>query len=128
MQKLIIILFLISSCASRPQLYPNDTLKKRGKEASEADIDLCIKEADTFLSSSKGKAMVRSAGAGAIIGGAIGSVAGLLTGNIARGAAEGAAMGGAGGAAQGAVSPDQVKERYVNQCLAEKGYHVLGWN
>jgi hypothetical protein len=40
--------------------------------------------------------------------------------NIAKGAA-------CGGAA-GALSPDQVKHRFVNQCLADKGYQVLGWD
>jgi hypothetical protein len=120
--------FSMASCASKPQLYPNETYKKRGPVAAQADIDRCLKDADTFLESSKGKAMVKSAGAGAIIGGAIGAVAGAFSGNISRGAAQGAAMGGVGGAAGGALSPDQVKHNFVNQCLAEKGYHVLGWD
>ena len=124
----ILIILLVTSCASRPKLYPNDVLKKKGKVAAEADIDLCIKDADTYLESSKGKQAVKGAGAGALIGGAMGTVAGLFTGDVMRGAAQGAAMGGAGGAAGGALSPDEVKHRFVNQCLAEKGYHVLGWD
>jgi uncharacterized membrane protein len=124
----ILISSLISSCASRPQLYPNETYKKKGKTLAEQDIELCMKDADTFLESSKGKAMVKSAGAGALIGGAMGTVAGLFTGDIMRGAAQGAAMGGAGGAVGGALSPDQVKHNFVNQCLAEKCYNVLGWD
>lgn len=125
---IIFLIILLSSCASRPKLYPNEVLKKKGKIASEADIDLCIKDADTYLESSKGKATVKGAGAGALIGGAMGTVAGIFSGDIVRGAAQGAAMGGAGGAVGGALSPDEVKHRYVNQCLAEKGYHVLGWD
>lgn len=128
----VLILFLVAilftSCASRPKLYPNETLKQRGSEKGEADIDQCMKEADVYLKSGKGKAMAKGAGAGAIIGGAIGTVAGIFSGDIVRGAAQGAAMGGVGGAAGGALSPDEIKHRYVNQCLSEKGYQVLGWD
>lgn len=122
------VLLLITSCASRPKLYPNETLKSKGKEASESDINLCMKDADTYLESSEGKKMIKGAGFGAVIGGAVGAVAGAFSGNISRGAAQGAAMGGAGGAVTGAMSPDDLKHRYVNQCLADKGYRVLGWD
>ena len=125
---LITLSLIVTACASRPQLYPNETLKKKGKDASQADIDQCIKDADTFLESSKGKAMIKSAGVGAMIGGAIGAVAGAFSGNISRGAAQGAAMGGVGGAVGRGLSPDQVKHNYVNQCLYDKGYHVIGWD
>lgn len=122
------LIFTLSSCASRPKLYPNDTLKMKGKEASEADIDRCMKEADDFLDSSTGKKMAKSAGFGAVVGGAMGAVAGAFTGDIGGGLAQGAAIGGAGGAASGALSPDEIKHRYVNKCLADKGYHIIGWD
>ena len=132
-QKSSIILFavsllIISSCASRPKLYPNETLKAKGKDASEADIDQCMKDAKTYLDSSEGKKIVKSAGFGAAVGGAMGAVAGMFYGDVTGGAARGAAMGGAGGAVSGSLSPDQVKHRYVNQCLADKGYNVIGWD
>lgn len=129
--KSITIIFLsiaLSSCASRPKLYPNETMKTKGRTQSEADIDLCIKEADTYLESSEGKKIAKSAGFGAVVGGAVGAVAGAFTGNISRGAAQGAAMGGVGGGTAGALSPDELKHRYVNKCLADKGYNVLGWD
>lgn len=129
--KILILIFissLISSCASRPKLYPNETMKRKGKEASDADVNLCMKDADAYLESDTGKKMVKSGGFGAVVGGAMGAVAGAFSGNIARGAAQGAAMGGAGGAAAGAMSPDELKHRYVNRCLADKGYEVLGWD
>lgn len=115
-------------CASRPKLYPDATMKSKGKEASEADINQCLSEADTYLDSAEGKKMVKSAGFGAMVGGAVGAVAGAFSGNIARGAAQGAAMGGVGGGVAGAMSPDELKHRYVNQCLSDKGYRVLGWD
>lgn len=125
---LTLISFSLASCASRPKLYPNETLKAKGKEASEADIDLCFKDADTYLDSSEGKKIVKSAGFGAAVGGAMGAVAGAFYGDIGGGAARGAAIGGAGGAVSGSLTPDQVKHRYVNQCLADKGYNVIGWD
>ncbi|MDO9181353.1 MAG: hypothetical protein Q7U04_03050 [Bacteriovorax sp.] len=116
------------SCASRPKLYPNEKLKTSGKAAGEEDINKCIKEADVYLDSSEGKKIVKSAGFGAVVGGAIGAVAGAFTGDIGAGAAQGAAMGGIGGAAGGALSPDEIKHRYVNKCLSDKGYSILGWD
>jgi hypothetical protein len=122
------ILIALASCASKPKLYPNETYKRKGKEASEADVNQCLKDADTYLDSSEGKKLVKSAGFGAAVGGAMGAVAGAFYGDIGGGAARGAAIGGAGGAVSGAMSPDELKHRYVNQCLADKGYNVIGWD
>ncbi|MBC7713057.1 MAG: cell envelope biogenesis protein OmpA [Rhizobacter sp.] len=119
---------MLSSCASRPKLYPNETLKAKGKEAGEADINQCMKDADEFAGSSEGKKMLKSTGFGAAVGGAMGAVAGAFYGDIGGGAARGAAIGGAGGAVSGALSPDELKHRYVNQCLSDKGYNVIGWD
>lgn len=126
--KLLFLLLLMVSCASRPKLYPNQKLKSVGKEASQKDIDQCIADADNYLESSKGKQVAKGAGAGAVIGAAMGGVAGLFTGNLGSGLVRGGAIGAAGGGAAGALSPDQIKHRYVNQCLADKGYQVIGWD
>jgi uncharacterized membrane protein len=58
----------------------------------------------------------------------MGAVAGAFYGDISGGAARGAAIGGTGGAVSGSLTPDQVKHRFVNQCLADKGYNVIGWD
>lgn len=124
---LIISLFL-AACSSRPKLYPNEKLKAVGKVAAQKDIDRCIADADEYLESSKGKQVAKGAGAGAAIGGAMGAVAGMFTGNVGRGLLRGGAIGAAGGGTAGAISPDQLKRRYVNECLADKGYRILGWD
>lgn len=126
--KLSFLLLFLVACASKPQLYPNQKLKTVGKETAQKDIDKCIAEADEYLESSKGKQVAKGAGAGAAIGAAMGAVGGMFTGNMGRGLVRGGAIGAAGGGAAGAVSPDQLKRRYVNQCLGEKGYRVLGWD
>lgn len=129
MSRVLLLLCLLSffSCASKPQLYPNQKYRSVGKEAADQDIAQCREEAEEFLDSPRGKKIVKGAGAGALIGGAIGAVGGLFSGDVAGGATRGAAMGGAGGAAAGALSPDEVRKRYVNKCLSDKGYQVLGW-
>jgi uncharacterized membrane protein len=122
------LFFLLTACASRPQLYPNTKLKSVGKEAAKKDVDRCIADADEYLKSSKGKNIAKGAGAGAAIGAAMGAVGGMFTGNFGGGLMRGGAIGAAGGGAAGALTPDQVKHRFVNQCLADKCYQVLGWD
>jgi len=123
-----LIFVLMIGCASRPQLYPNAKYKSESKENREKEIQKCMNEADEFVSSSKGKKMLKGAGGGAAIGAALGGVAGLFSGNLGRGLIQGGSMGAAAGATSGALSPDELKHRYVNQCLADKGYQVIGWD
>lgn len=126
---------MTSACASKPKLYPNQKLKTVGKKAAERDVEKCITESDEYFETSKGKKVLKSAGKGAVVGSAfgaaMGAVAGAFTGNMGKGLVRGGAIGAAGGAAGSAastaISPDEIKRRYVNQCLSEKGYQVLGW-
>jgi len=122
------ILILFNSCSSKPVLYPNSKFEAVGEEKAKQDTKACMNKADKFLKSPKAKKMLKSGGAGALLGGVVGGVAGIFTGDIAGSAAQGAAMGGAGGAVAGAMSPDELKQRYVNHCLSKQGYQVLGWD
>ncbi len=122
------LILLTTSCASRPQLYPNEKLKTVGKEASQKDIDKCIADAEEYLESSKGKQVAKGAGFGATVGAAMGAVSGVFTGNFGKSLAQGAAIGAAGGGVSSGLSPDQVKRNYVNHCLYDHGYQVIGWD
>lgn len=126
--KFVLLLALFVSCASKPKLYPNEKLKAVGKETAEKDVNQCIDDAEKYLESGKGKQIAKGAGAGAAIGAAIGVVGGLFTGDIGGSLARGGAMGAAGGGVAGALTPDQIKQRYVNQCLADQQYQVIGWD
>lgn len=130
MRLLLLIVISVSfiGCSSRPKLYPNQKLKNSGKEVAEKDIDRCIEDGDEYLESSKGKKIAKGAGAGAAIGGAIGAVGGMFTGNLGRGLVRGGAIGAAAGGTSSALSPDQIKRNFVNQCLADQGYQVIGWD
>ncbi len=123
-----LLLAIFVSCASRPQLYPNQKLKSVGKEHAEEDVERCMADSEAYLKSSKGKQVAKGAGAGAAIGAAMGAVGGLFTGNLGGSLIRGGAVGAAGGAAVGGLSPDQLKRRYVNQCLGDEGYRVIGWD
>lgn len=125
---IFVVILTLAACASKPQLYPNQKLKLVGKDVADKDVEKCMADAEAYLKSSKGKQVAKGAGAGAAIGAAMGAVSGLFTGNVGRGVVRGGAIGAAGGGAAGAVSPDQIKQRFVNQCLAEKGYQVIGWD
>lgn len=121
-------LFFLISCASKPKLYPNTHLKNVGKDQSQADIKVCMSEADEYLEGEEGKRILKDAGRGAGFGAIVGGAFGLFTGNVGEGAVRGAAVGGVGSGAASAVSPNQLKRAYVNRCLGEKGYEVIGWN
>lgn len=123
----ILVVLAIYSCSSKPVLYPNKTYKDMGKTRASEEIDQCMSDADEFLESPKGKKILGSAGKGAVLGGAIGAVSGLLSGSLASGLGRGAAIGATAGGVGESISPDQLKRSYVNRCLAEKGYQVMGW-
>lgn len=124
----LLCLFILTSCASKPKLYPNSHLKAVGKEKANKDIDQCISDADEYLESDEGKRIVKSAGKGAAFGAAVGAAFGLFTGNVGEGLTRGAVVGGVSGGAGEALSPDELKRRYVTMCLTKQGYEVLGWN
>lgn len=124
----LILTFSLVACASGPRLYPNKKYVDEGPERAERDIEECDEQADKYLDSPAGRKIARGAGKGAVLGGVIGAVSGAFTGNIGGGAARGAAIGGAAGGTAGALSPDEVRRRFVTKCLQDQGYDVIGWD
>ena len=128
---LIVTAVLMSACAKkRPVLYPNPTYQAVGKVAAEVDIDDCVQlAADHGHATDSGKNVAASTAKGAAVGAAVGGVVGAVTGRLGRGLAAGAAGGGAGGLTRGAMKsgdPDEIERRFVEQCLRDKGYKVIG--
>jgi uncharacterized protein YcfJ len=128
----VVIAVFISACAKkRPVLYPNTTYKAAGETVAQGDIDDCIQmAADHGHATDSGKNVATSTAKGAVVGAAVGGAVGAVTGRPGRGLAAGAAGGGAGGLARGAMKsgdPDQIERRFVEQCLRDKGYKVIGW-
>ena len=126
------LLLGVAGCATqRHVLYPNAKYNQAGTEAAQRDIDDCIRMAESHgVTHSSGEKVARRGAEGAVIGGAAGAGAGAVRGNVGERAAAGAAAGAAGAAAHGAIhsgEPGQVYKGFVQRCLREKGYEVIGW-
>jgi outer membrane lipoprotein SlyB len=127
-----LLLPIVAACASkRPVLYPNAQLKAVGSTTAQRDIDACIDLAeDHGVDAGQTEGVAGSAGAGGAVGGAAGAASGAVLGRPGIGAAAGAAGGAAGGLVRGALKardPDPVFKRFVERCLRDKGYDVVGW-
>lgn len=126
------VLLVLSGCATqRPVLYPNAKYNQVGPEVAQRDVDDCIRFAEqSGVSHSAGGKVARSGAEGAAVGGAAGAGAGAVRGNVGQGAAVGAAAGAAAGATRGAIhsgEPGSVYRGFVQRCLRERGYDVIGW-
>ncbi len=125
------VTFLLAGCgAQQPTLYPNDHLNQVGPAQAEADIAECSALADQYVKSGKGGKVAKDTAVAAGTGAAVGGVVGAIEGNAGTRAAQGAA-----GAATAvlinnafrAKEPTPMFKNYVNTCLGERGYRVLGW-
>ncbi len=129
---LVNVLFLFVGCASqRPILYPNNQYNTVGKTVSKQDIDDCMKFASASgVNTQPIKKVAGRSALGTASGAAVGSATGAVTGSAGRGAAAGAAGGLAGGFMWGlfnAKEVDPVQKNFVEECLRQKGYKVIGW-
>ena len=127
------VLFMSSlACAAkRPVLYPNAQLEAVGAAAAQQDIDDCLRRAAEagYKSRAEGK-IAGSTAVGAATGAAVGAAMGAVVGRAGAGAGMGAAGGGTGGLIRGLFRSrdlDPVQQQFVNKCLQEKGYEVIGW-
>lgn len=131
---LMIILSLIS-CSYRPILNPNEQYLKAGKEKADKDIDRCTKEAKEYLKQFKARRAAKETVRKGAIGTGIGAITGAITGGNMRstmgggliGLGVGAVVGAAGVIGEDKIKPDQMKQRYVAECLGKDGYSVIGW-
>jgi uncharacterized protein YcfJ len=126
------IAVLMTACAQkRPVLYPNVTYQAAGATVAQADIDQCFKlAADHGLKTDAEKNVAVSTAKGASTGAVVGGAVGAVQGRPGKGAAIGAAGGGSAGMMREAWKsgdPDDIERRFVEQCLREKGYQVIGW-
>ncbi|AGA91455.1 hypothetical protein Thimo_2745 [Thioflavicoccus mobilis 8321] len=120
-----------ASSAKRPILYPNDHYGAVGAGVAQQDIDDCMRQARAFgADAGRGEAIAGGTLAGALIGGATAGAWGAVRGDAAERALAGAAAGGAGGLTRGALrsrEPSSTFRNFVQRCLSERGYDVIGW-
>jgi len=124
--------FLPACATKKPVLYPNAHLERVGAEQSKRDLADCLQLAEQAdLEKSKSAEAAKSGAGGAAVGAAAGAAGGAISGSGAgRGAGAGAAVGLIVGVSRGlfkASEPDPLFVNYVNICLRERGYQVVGW-
>lgn len=125
-----------NSPSAKPVLYPNAMLNRVGAAQGQAEASDCMSRAAAagLTPDEKTNAVGRRAGEGAATAGVASAVGALLTGrssDVLRSGAIGAAVGGSAGAVSGAFHNDRPNSTYrhfVQRCLGEKGFEVIGWN
>jgi hypothetical protein len=129
-----LIAMALGGCASgpkRPVFYPNAHLQSVGRAQGERDIDVCMAQArDYGVNQNKDGEIGKRAAKGGILGGVGAGVWGLVRGEAGERAVAGAAAGAATGATVGAFESTELNptfKRFVQRCLAERGYDVIGW-
>ena len=137
-------LILLTACANtgpnspsaKPVFYPNAKLKAVGQDRANQDAESCMSQARAagLTPEEKDNAVARGAEKGAAMGGVGAAVGALVTGHGAERVLErgvqGAAVGGSVGAVAGAFhdKPNMTYRHYVQRCLKDMGYDVIGWN
>jgi hypothetical protein len=129
---LLIFFVLVVGCAAkRPVLYPNEHTKQAGEIKAQEDIDTCIRLAEeSGIKTEKGKEIGKNTAGAAVIGAASGAAWGAFFGDVGKHAGAGAAAAAAGALVHGALrsnDPDVMSRTFVERCLSEKGYEVIGW-
>lgn len=133
--KLLVIMVILSisaGCAAkRPVLYPNELYRSTGAEKAQQEINDCLKRAEEANAQGRlADEVALKTGKSALVGGATGAVIGAISGSALRGGLIGAAAGGTVALVSSAVKGPEdspVYRRFVEICLSEKGYQVLGW-
>lgn len=129
---LSVLAFGAIGCRSyAPVLYPNAKLDQVYEDEVQSDIARCEAIAKEYTENpSRARRAAGDAAEGAAVGGATGAAAGAVLGSVGRGAGAGAAAGAAGGLVRGIFrgrEPTPVYRRFVERCLGDKGYEVIGW-
>lgn len=129
---IMIVLSISAGCAAkRPVLYPNELYRSTGSERAQQEIDDCLKRAEEANAQGRlADEVALKTGKSALVGGATGAVVGAISGSALRGGLIGAAAGGTVALVSSAMKGPEdspVYRRFVELCLSEKGYQVLGW-
>ncbi len=132
----VVVTLVLTACSSgpkRPVFYPNAHLQSVGQAQAGRDVDRCMALADSYgVSRTKDGQVGRRAAEAGIIGGAASGAWGVIRDkdDVGERAAAGAAAGAVTGATRGAFKSTELSptfKRFVDRCLRERGYDVIGW-
>ncbi len=127
-------LVLLTGCASQPIVYPSTRYQQNGPGELQAAVEECKAMANQ-AGASRLQYMGKRSALGTLRGAAYGAASGAVGGAISGGAGIGAAIGAASGATWGLLSslfsastqPHPAFRNFVNRCLRDRGYEVVGW-
>lgn len=130
----LLILAITTGCSTgpkRPVFYPNSHIQQVGQSQAERDTNDCMRLADSYgVNRTKDGEVGTKAAGGALIGGIGAGAWGLVRGDAAERAAAGALAGGSAGAVKGGIDSTRINptfQRFVQRCLSDRGYDVIGW-
>ncbi|BCS89532.1 hypothetical protein [Pseudodesulfovibrio sediminis] len=130
---LIGLVLMAAGCGKkRPVLYPNAHLESVGMQVAQADIDACILKAEEAGAAAidgneaAGK-VATSAGIAAAAGAVFAAIIGNDVGRTAAAAGGAAAAGQTVSEAVNSGDPAAIHKQFVDRCLRDKGYDVIGW-
>jgi len=120
-----------STAAKRPVFYPNNHIKQVGQAQARRDTNACMALADKYeVSRTKDGEVATRSVEGALLGGVSAGAWGIVRGDAAERAAAGALAGGSAAAVKGGIESTRISptfQRFVQRCLREKGYDLIGW-
>lgn len=131
---LILVISLVGCAGPKPVLYPNAHYKRVGSDAADQDVAACREMAEQ-AGAEQGEGRAADTAKNAAVSGGIGAAAGAVGGAVVGAAGSGSAVGAASGVVWGllgslfrAPDPGEAYKRFVNRCLAKRGYEPVGWN
>ncbi|MEE9425473.1 MAG: hypothetical protein V3V18_10920 [Methylococcales bacterium] len=135
MKQICIVLMILAmvGCTNRPVLYPNEQFEQNGPQAADNTIEECEELASESGISNvqhNAKRTATHGAKGAALGAVSGAIGGAISGGVGIGTVIGAASGAAVGIVSGLIGSDYASptyQQFVNSCLKERGYDVVGW-
>jgi hypothetical protein len=130
---IVLMMLTMAACTNRPVLYPNEQFQQAGRQAADNTIEQCetlANEAGISNTRYKSKRTATNGAKGAVLGAVSGAIGGAISGGVGIGTAIGAASGAAVGIISGLIGsndPSPTYQQFVNNCLREHGYDVVGW-
>ena len=122
----------IGCTPKRPQMFPNSKYNSTNPARLQSDVDYCMSLADEYVQEPNRYTEALKKGAvGGVVGAGAGAVAGSIYGNAGRGTGAGAAVGAIVGVLQSLYETSDTSptyQRFVEHCLQNKGYEIVGWN
>lgn len=126
---LLAITLTLSACATQRPVVYQATGAPGALDAAIAECSRLAASAGAQPTSAAGTT-VRDTAAGGALGAATGAVGGAIAGNAGSGAAIGAATGATATLLRNLLNepaPNPAYRAYVERCLRDRGYDVVGW-